>query len=386
MNNIDTSTDAIVAEMFAKAKKAWELGDKRASVILINQVLKHDRSHRGAWELLYDQYGSGKSFAEFQQEFVLKYYPAEQRSIQAPSAASSGQARILAEGTHQQWKLFLMFYQEHKGTLYLLCGSVFILLCLLSVLLLKPLLDKKDGTVPNQSEQASQTQTIRDPLGKNNSLDPTQLVKTAQTQTVADQSGENYNSDPNFPQGLTAGIWSFMTGPDTAIFAFGRDNKGFISIAPVTYQKTSTNALDFCFLTLKDDQEKTACFTLTVSKIINPENVEVLFSSKYSDPEKYTLQKRFEDTSYGDLKIDVIGTWAYGAYLDEALSSTQNEMVFDESQHVTDSRRGSASYTIVDDTLTMFEEVYIVRNFGDLMILAVENSEKIPRAYFLVRK
>jgi hypothetical protein len=330
---MDSSTDAIVAEMFAKAKKAWELGDKRASGILINQVLKRDRSHRGAWELLYDQHGSGKSFSEFQQEFAQKYYPTEQRSIQAPSATSSGQARILAEETHQQWKRFILFYQEYKGILYLLCGLALILLCLVSVFLLQPLLDKKNGTTPNQS------------------------VQTDQTPTVEDQPGNNNSSDPNFPQGLTAGVWSFMTEPDTAIFAFGRDNKGFISVAPGTYQKTSANALNFCFLTFNEDQGNTACITLTVSKIYDPKNVEVLFSSKYSDPEKYTLQKRFEDTSYGDLKIDVIGTWAYGAYFDEALSS-QNEMVFDESQHVTDSQRGNVSYIIVDDSYLFYGHIF----------------------------
>jgi hypothetical protein len=140
-------------------------------------------------------------------------------------------------------------------------------------------------------------------------------------------------------------------------------------------------------LGLKDEQGKPVCGTITVSKIINSQNVEVLLSSKYSNAEKYTLQKRFEDISYGDLPKDVLGTWAYGVNLDEALSTkNQNEMVFDVNQRVTDNQRGSISYNIVDDQLTMFGEVYRALNFGDFMILTGVNSENNNPVYFLVRK
>jgi hypothetical protein len=462
MNNLDSSTDAVVTEMFAKARQAWELGDKRASSILINQILKRDITHPGAWELLYNQLGSGKSFDDFQREFVQKYYPdrmsllwpqpstlspqeqdvnqpaapgaeppaempaesklaeslpavsepaenipAESKLVEstpagyagvkycpkcgknriadgdfctycggplqsvpdvalnpslppvdtgaqgsihasstvdtvgalvhAPRAGSSGYAPAPAAGRPSPWKQITNYYLDHKGLVYLIGASAIVLLCLVAgILLLKPLLGKSNG------------------------------------------------STADLPDGLTTGVWVAFGATDYPIqgglFALLRDNKGWAAGNPMTYRKISANALEYCYLGLTGDQGENVCGVLTVDNIQNSQSVDINISGKYiTDPLKATMRKRFEDTSSGNLKKDIIGTWTYSENFDimlsPNLSSGVSKIVFDKQQHVNDSQRGSLSYSIVGDKLNMFGKVYIVRNCGKIMFLSEDEYQ-----------
>ena len=399
MNNLDSSTDAVVAEMFAKARQAWELGDKRASSILLNQILKRNITHPGAWELLYNQLGSGKAFDDFQREFVQKYYPdrlpllspqtsplslQEQRVNQpatpgaeppaempvdsgaqgsihasstvdtvqnlvpAPRAGSSGYVPAPAAGRPSQWTQISNYYLDHKGLVYLIGASAIVLLCLVAgVLLLKQLFGKSNG------------------------------------------------STADLPEGLTTGVWVASDAAGSpmggGLFGFSRDNIGYWGTSPMTYHKTSATTMEFCFVIIRGDQGENVCGTLTVTDIINNQSVVVSVSGKYiSDSIKATMRKRFEDTSSGNLKKDIIGTWVYEEDLSDLIECSDTgvvcEMVFGKNQQVADSQRGSLSYVIAGDKITMFGETFIVSDYGNIMFLTVENSGNSPRGITLKRK
>lgn len=58
-----------------QAKKAYRKGKRRKAADLLDQVLKKDFNHQGAWKELHREYGAGRSFSTFQLEFTERYYP-----------------------------------------------------------------------------------------------------------------------------------------------------------------------------------------------------------------------------------------------------------------------------------------------------------------------
>ncbi len=64
-----------LADLLKQARKHYKRGDRRKGAYLIEKILRQDFNHPGAWELLYEYYGTGESFEEFQPAFAQKYYP-----------------------------------------------------------------------------------------------------------------------------------------------------------------------------------------------------------------------------------------------------------------------------------------------------------------------
>lgn len=64
-----------LSDMLKQARKHYKRGDRRKGAYLIEKILRQDFNHPGAWELLYEYYGTGQSFEEFQPAFAQKYYP-----------------------------------------------------------------------------------------------------------------------------------------------------------------------------------------------------------------------------------------------------------------------------------------------------------------------
>lgn len=74
-NSSDSGSQAKVGSLVAQAQIAWKAGDRRNSGLLIQKILKLDFTNAEAWQLLHEQYGNGKSLADFQKTFAEKYYP-----------------------------------------------------------------------------------------------------------------------------------------------------------------------------------------------------------------------------------------------------------------------------------------------------------------------
>jgi len=64
-----------IDNLVKQAKKAYHLGKRRKGADLLDQVLKKDFNHQGAWKELHREYGAGRSFTSFQLEFTERYYP-----------------------------------------------------------------------------------------------------------------------------------------------------------------------------------------------------------------------------------------------------------------------------------------------------------------------
>lgn len=62
-------------KLLKKARRAYQSGDRGLAAHLIDKILRQDYTHRGAWKLLYKEYGSGQPFKAFQIEFTEQYYP-----------------------------------------------------------------------------------------------------------------------------------------------------------------------------------------------------------------------------------------------------------------------------------------------------------------------
>lgn len=58
-----------------EATKAYQKKDKRKGAQILDEVLRKDINHPGAWALLYQLFGNGRDFTEFQRAFALQYYP-----------------------------------------------------------------------------------------------------------------------------------------------------------------------------------------------------------------------------------------------------------------------------------------------------------------------
>lgn len=64
-----------INSLVKQAKKAYRQGKRRKGADLLDQVLKQDFNHQGAWKELHREYGAGRSFSTFQLEFTGRYYP-----------------------------------------------------------------------------------------------------------------------------------------------------------------------------------------------------------------------------------------------------------------------------------------------------------------------
>jgi hypothetical protein len=60
---------------FARAEEAFAAGDKRATGILLNQVLLREFTHKQAWRILHSLYGAEQVFEVFQYKFTRQNYP-----------------------------------------------------------------------------------------------------------------------------------------------------------------------------------------------------------------------------------------------------------------------------------------------------------------------
>ncbi|GEM_PF-25736 len=61
--------------LLKQARRAYKTGDRGKAAYLVDQILKQDYFHHGAWKLLQHEYGRGVSLQDFQLEFTELYHP-----------------------------------------------------------------------------------------------------------------------------------------------------------------------------------------------------------------------------------------------------------------------------------------------------------------------
>lgn len=78
-----------IGKLLKKARRAYKSGERGAAAFYIDKILGQDYTHRGTWQLLYREYGSGQSLQDFQREFTDQYYPEKLALISGKQAAIS---------------------------------------------------------------------------------------------------------------------------------------------------------------------------------------------------------------------------------------------------------------------------------------------------------
>jgi hypothetical protein len=417
MSDADRPDAMTSDELYAQAVNAWERGDKRASGILINQVLKLDLSHEGAWKLLYDQYGAGKSFEEFQRAFTEKYFPegvaaplskdpyvspAPQPVAAQPVAEPAEMAAPVSTPVEKETSPSGEPRQQRNVLPFIIGGTLVLLLCVVVALILYTVYSEGKLSIPLVAGKASpivaagsvsatteETKPAATSAAISGAAERTPVASESATvtpsaPTAPSEAGATPAAEPNsdLPEGLSTGFW-VMTIPGlegTAPYGFFRDNKLSFVAAPGSYHKTGDSIVETCFLG-KYIEGADGCVTITVSSIVSPTNVQVQLSSAQMPSKAATMQKLFDDTSTGDLAKDVVGTWvgdsqdSFGIFMGHP-SGQSYELVFDENGNVTDSDKGDSTYTISGDHLSMFGSTYLVANMGKVMYLWSESDVK----------
>ena len=64
-----------LGKLLDRAQQAYHKKNKSKGARLVDEILKQDFNHPGAWDLLFKVYGTGQTFGAFQHEFAQKYYP-----------------------------------------------------------------------------------------------------------------------------------------------------------------------------------------------------------------------------------------------------------------------------------------------------------------------
>ncbi len=67
--------DSKLEKLLQDATRAYQRRDKRKGAQLLDQILRKDFNHPGAWKLLYQLYGGKRDFVEFQRAFTMQFYP-----------------------------------------------------------------------------------------------------------------------------------------------------------------------------------------------------------------------------------------------------------------------------------------------------------------------
>ncbi len=82
-----------------KAENAYQKGDRQKGARLVEDILRHDFNHLGAWELLHRTYGSGATYEEFRRSFTERYFPERLGELNGysdqPIIRSAGKPSIL---------------------------------------------------------------------------------------------------------------------------------------------------------------------------------------------------------------------------------------------------------------------------------------------------
>lgn len=81
--------DHQLESLLAEAQKAYRKQDKHTGAQRIDEILKQDFNHPGAWQLLYRLYGAKQPFEDFRRAFAEQYYPGSERLLRPITAAGS---------------------------------------------------------------------------------------------------------------------------------------------------------------------------------------------------------------------------------------------------------------------------------------------------------
>ncbi|MFM8322769.1 MAG: response regulator [Chloroflexota bacterium] len=67
--------DKKLESLLDDAVKAYQRRDKRKGAQLLDEILRKDFNHPGAWDLLHRLFGGGREMEDFRRAFTLQYYP-----------------------------------------------------------------------------------------------------------------------------------------------------------------------------------------------------------------------------------------------------------------------------------------------------------------------
>ncbi len=107
-----------MADLLKQARKHYKRGERRKGAYLIEQILRQDFNHPGAWGLLYEYYGAGQSFEEFQPAFAQKYYPdsAHLLNPQPPVPTTSVEKEKKSSFLGRLGKAFLALFSSSRDS------------------------------------------------------------------------------------------------------------------------------------------------------------------------------------------------------------------------------------------------------------------------------
>jgi pilus assembly protein CpaE len=69
-------------ELLEKARRFYDQGSKEKGDSIVREILALDFNHSKTWELLHQLYGPSRTYVDFQQEFIKRYYPQHSQSSQ----------------------------------------------------------------------------------------------------------------------------------------------------------------------------------------------------------------------------------------------------------------------------------------------------------------
>ena len=86
-------------ELLEKARRFYDQGSKEKGDSIVREILALDFDHSKTWELLHQLYGPSRTYVDFQQEFIKRYYPQHSQfsqTYQGPLSTS----RVELESDH----------------------------------------------------------------------------------------------------------------------------------------------------------------------------------------------------------------------------------------------------------------------------------------------
>jgi pilus assembly protein CpaE len=105
-------------ELLEKAHRFYDQGNKEKGDSIVREILTVDFNHGKTWELLHQLYGPRRTFEDFRQEFIKRYYPQHLHPSQTYSGPiTTSRVELESDQASQTGSLFGRFFRPIKALL-----------------------------------------------------------------------------------------------------------------------------------------------------------------------------------------------------------------------------------------------------------------------------
>jgi pilus assembly protein CpaE len=105
-------------ELLEKARRFYDQGNKEKGDSIVREILTLNFNHGKTWELLHQLYGPSRTFEDFHQEFIKRYYPQRLRPSQAyQGPLTTSRVELESNQARQTGSLFGRILRPLKGLL-----------------------------------------------------------------------------------------------------------------------------------------------------------------------------------------------------------------------------------------------------------------------------